>query len=74
MALKTRLKRLELNQPLKTKLIVVKFSAKINELSCGEEKFKRNDTENEQNFIKRVKAIFMNRPNRANRIILLSNF
>lgn len=74
MNLENRLRKLESIHSIEPKIIVVKFGNEINRLTCGEEEFNRNEVESEDDFIKRIREIIEERPNRQIVTILVGNF
>lgn len=62
------------NLPQPPKIMVVRYPADLVELSCGGEKFARNQNETESEFIRRVKQVVLERPDKINPIILVGNF
>ena len=74
MKLSERLKKIEAKAPEVKQIIVVKFSSEIIELSCGDERFVRTESESEKDFIERVEAIFEMRLERPMVTVLVGNF
>ena len=74
MNLKNRLKKLEIKRSFKSKIMVVKFGSELFCLSHGDEEFHRIEGETEEGFIKRIKALVAERPDRPLVTILVGNF
>ncbi len=74
MKLSERLKKIEAIAPKEKQILVVKFSSEITELSCGDERFVRTESESEKDFIERVEAIFEMRLERPMVTVLVGNF
>jgi len=72
--LSERLKKIEAKAPEEKQIIVVKFSSEIRELSCGDERFVRTESESENDFIERVEAILEMRLERPMVTVLVGNF
>lgn len=73
MRLSDRLKKIEAKAPAEQKIIVVKYGNELKELSCGGEKFYRQENESECEFIRR-RLIIENRTDGKMVKVLVGNF
>lgn len=74
MNLENRLRKLESIHSFEPKIIFVRFGDNVKVLSCAGEKFYRDETETEDEFISRVTEIIELRPNRPDVTVLTSGF
>ncbi len=74
MKLDDRLKKIEAKVPEEKKIIVVKFTSEVRELTCGNQIFLRYESESEDEFILRIRSLIELRLNRPLVTVLVANF